>query len=247
MNNNHTMEKMKEMRFIGMQRAFETILQTGKNNDLTGDELISYLVEAEWIDRMNRKTDRLIKSARFRYTAQIENINYSIPRNIDKNILLRLADCQFIQKGENIIITGATGVGKSYLASALGYQACLKGYKVMYMSLGKLFSSLKISKADGSYMKELNKIEKQDLIVIDDFGLQPIDKQNQLSLLDVIEDRHAKKSTIFTSQIPVDKWHGLIEDSTIADAILDRIVHTAYRIELKGESMRKIKKNDVVC
>jgi DNA replication protein DnaC len=242
MSNNHTMEKMKEMRFMGMQRAFETILQTGRNNDLTGDELVSYLVEAEWTDRMNRKTERLIKSARFRYTAQIENVNYSSPRNIDKNILLRLADCQFIEKGENIIITGATGVGKSYLASALGYQACLKGNKVMYLSLGKLFSSLKISKADGSYMKELNKIEKQDLIIIDDFGLQPIDKQNQLSLLDVIEDRHAKRSTIFTSQIPIDKWHGLIEDSTIADAILDRVVHTAHRIELKGESMRKIKK-----
>ncbi|HUX55698.1 MAG TPA: IS21-like element helper ATPase IstB [Bacteroidales bacterium] len=242
MSNNHTMEKMKEMRFMGMQRAFETILQTGRNNDLTGDELVSYLVEAEWTDRMNRKTERLIKSARFRYTAQIENVNYSSPRNIDKNILLRLADCQFIEKGENIIITGATGVGKSYLASAFGYQACLKGYKVMYLSLGKLFSSLKISKADGSYMKELNKIEKQDLIIIDDFGLQPIDKQNQFSLLDVIEDRHAKRSTIFTSQIPIDKWHGLIEDSTIADAILDRVVHTAHRIDLKGESMRKIKK-----
>ena len=239
--NNQTIEKMKLMRFHGMQQAFETALQTGKNNDFTTDELLSYLIDAEWTDRANRKIDRLIKSARFRYSASIEDINYAPDRNLDKNIVLRLANCQFIDRGENLIITGATGVGKSHLASAIGYQACMKGYKVLYLSTRKLFSRLKMSKADGSYMKELNRIEKQDLIVIEDLGLQPIDKQNQLSLLDIIEDRHGKKSTIVTSQIPVNKWHDLIEDSTIADAILDRIVHTAHRIEMKGESMRKKK------
>jgi DNA replication protein DnaC len=241
MNNNQTIEKMKLMRFYGMQQAFETVLQTGKNNDLTADELLSYLIDAEWTDRQNRKTHRLIKSARFRYQANIEDINYSPERNLDKNMVIRLANCQFIDSGENLIITGATGVGKSYLASAIGHQACIKGYKVLYLSTAKLFSKLRMSKADGTYLKELNRIEKQDLIIIEDLGLQPIDKQNQLFLLDIIEDRNGKKSTIVTSQLPVNKWHDIIEDSTIADAILDRIVHTAQRIELKGESMRKKK------
>lgn len=241
MNNNQTIEKMKLMRCYGMQEAFETALQTGRNNDLTADELLSYLIEAEWNDRNNRKMRRLIKAARFRCPASIEDINYAPERNLDKNMMLRLADCQFVDRGENLIVTGATGVGKSYLASALGYQACMKGYKTLCLNMGKLFSRLRMSKADGTYMKELNRIEQQDLIIIEDLGLQPIDKQNQLILLDIIEDRHGKKSTIITSQLPVSKWYDIIEDSTIADAILDRIVHTAHRIDLKGESMRRKK------
>ena len=230
-----------------VKRIEATGLSYGEVLNMKDTDLHNLFNNAEWTDRMNRKTERLIKSARFRYTACIEDINYLAERNIDKNVMLRLADCQFVGRSENIIITGATGVGKSYIASAIGYQACLKGYKVLYLSMGKLFSRLKISKADGSYMKEINRIEKQDLIIIDDLGLQPIDKQNQLYLLDIIEDRHARKSTIITSQIPVNKWHELIEDSTIADAILDRVVHTAHRIQLKGESMRKKKNEKVLC
>ncbi len=181
MNNNQTLEKMKEMRLHGMCRSFETMLQSGTQNDTTADQIIGSLIESEWLDRVNRKTERLIKRARFRYTASIEEIDYASQRNLDKNIILRLADCSFIDHKQNIIITGATGTGKSYMASALGYQACLKGYKVMYMNLSKLFSILKASKADGSYMKELKKISSIDLLIIDDFGLQPIDNQNQLT------------------------------------------------------------------
>jgi DNA replication protein DnaC len=152
---------------------------------------------------------------------------------------MRLADCSFIEKKENVIITGATGVGKSYLASALGHQACIMGYKVRYYNMTKLFSSLKMSKADNTYLKEIGRIEKQDLLILDDFGLHPIDPATRLALLEIIEDRHSKSSTIIASQVPVNKWHELLGEQTIADAILDRIIHSSQRIELQGESLRK--------
>lgn len=243
MNHNATIEKMQEMRLHGMKRAYESSFDTSQNS-MTNDEFLTWLIEAEHHDRHNRRTERLIKGARFRYNASLEEISYAPDRELDKNLLQRLADCSFIDRGENIIITGSTGSGKSYLASALGYEACFKGYKVLYFNLGKLFTRLKMSKADGSYIKELRRIEKHDLLLLDDFGLQTIDNQKQLMLLDVIEDRHHKKSTIITSQIPVSVWHEMLEEKTVADAILDRLVHSSYRFELKGESMRKkMKKN----
>ena len=152
---------------------------------------------------------------------------------------MRFTDCKFIDKGENILITGSTGIGKSYIASALGHHACGMGYKVVYHNVPKLFSKLKMSKADGSYLKEVAKIERQHLLILDDFGIQPFDHQSRLSLLEVIEDRHGKRSTIFTSQLPVKQWHDVIAEQTVADAILDRIVHNAHRIALKGESLRR--------
>ena len=239
MSNSATIEKMKEMKFFGMQKAFELSMETGTTNDFTTDELIAYLIEAEYNDRQTRKMNRLIRSARFRYAAEVEQVHYPESRGLDKNQLLRLATGDYMQRKESIIITGPTGVGKSYIASALGHQACTDGYKVLYYNASKLFSLLKMSKADGSYLKYINRIEKQDLLILDDFGLHPLDEENKLALLEIIEDRHGKRSTIITSQIPVKKWHELLDNQTIADAILDRIVHTAHRIELKGESMRK--------
>lgn len=244
MSNNATIEKMKQMKFFGMQKAFELSMETSSTKDFTTDELIAYLIEAEYDDRQTRKMKRLIQSARFRYAAEIEQIHYSQSRGLDKNQLLRLTTGNYIQRKENIIITGSTGVGKSYIASALGHQACIFGYKVLYYNTSKLFSMLKMSKADDSYLKHINRIEKQDLLILDDFGLHPLDEQSKLALLEIIEDRHGKRSTIITSQIPVKKWYELLDNRTIADAILDRIVHTAHRIELKGESMRKIYKNN---
>jgi DNA replication protein DnaC len=241
MNNQATIEKMQLLRLPGIQAAYQALLQTVAGTDYTNDQFIGHLIEAEWLDRQNRKHKRLLKSAHFRYQAGIESIEYSHKRNLDKTLLHRLSDCSFINRGENIIITGATGTGKSYLASALGQEACLKGYKVLYCNTGKLFSKLRMAGADQSYLKEIAKMEKMDLLILDDFGLQPIDNQNRLILLDIIEDRHNRKSMIITSQIPVGKWHDVINEQTIADAILDRIVHTAHRIEVKGESMRKIK------
>lgn len=154
---------------------------------------------------------------------------------------MRLAECQFITSGENILITGSTGVGKSFLASALGHHACSLGYRVLYFNTAKLFAKMKMAKADASYIKEMAKIERHHLVILDDYGLQPMDNQSRLILLDMIEDRHAKSSMVITSQLPVDTWYEVIGEKTVADAIMDRIVHNAHRIELKGESMRRKK------
>ena len=158
---------------------------------------------------------------------------------------MRFAECSFIDKHENILITGSTGVGKSYIASAIGYQACAQGYKVMYHNTAKLFGKLKMAKADGSYMREIAKIERQNLLILDDFGIHPFDAQSRTALMEIIEDRHGKTSIIITSQVPVSKWHEVIGEKTVADAILDRIIHEAHRLELKGESLRKKQQNNL--
>lgn len=238
---NETLTKMKQMRLTGMARAFHLTHQSEKNEKFTPDEMITHLIDSEWYERYNRKLDRTINAARFRYKASVEQINFDDNR-VDKNQVLRLADCDFIKRKENIIITGSTGIGKSFLASAFGHQACALGYRVLYQHSTKLFGRMKIAKADGSYLKELAKIEKQHILLIDDFGLQPLDAQSRSALMDIIEDRHGKASTIITSQIPISKWHDIIGEETIADAILDRIVHDAHRIEMKGESLRKKKR-----
>lgn len=239
MNTNATIEKMQKMRLNGMRRAYESSFETRNQNTFTNDEFIAWLIESEDNQRNNSRTERLLKNAKFHYQASLEEISYTNDRNLDRNLLARLADCSFIDRNENIIITGCTGTGKSFLATALGYQCCIKGYKVLYYNLGKLFQKLMMSKADGSYIKELSRIENYDLLIIDDFGLQAINNEKQLVLMDLIEDRNQKRSTIFCSQLPVKSWYDLIEEKTIADAILDRIIHSAIRVELKGESMRK--------
>lgn len=234
---------MNQMKFYGMQQTFEMLLNKKKMEQLQIDECIHMLIQAEWEDRENRKINRYIKAARFRQRATVEQVDFITSRNLNKNTFLRFANCSFIDKGENILIIGPTGVGKSYLASALGHQACLKGCKVKYFNMQKLISWLKISKADDSYFKEIDKIEKQNLLILDDFGLQPFDNETRMILLEIIEDRFDKKSTIISSQLPVEMWYELIGENTVADAIMDRIVNGAYRIELQGESMRKTRKN----
>jgi len=237
--NTNTLDKLRKMKFFGMFHAFKSSMETGKTNDYTADELLAHLVEAEWDDRQNRRIDRAIYYAHFRYKASVESIHYHAERSIDRNQIMRLADCTFIDRYENLLITGSTGIGKSYVASAIGHQACILGYKVFYASTPKLFAKLKMAKADGSYIKETAKIERQELLILDDFGIQPFDAQSRAALMEIIEDRHGKTSMIITSQLPVSKWYEVIGEKTIADAILDRIVHDAHRIELKGESMRK--------
>jgi len=237
--NTNTLDKLRKMKFFGMFHAFKSSMESGKMNDYTADEMLAMLVDAEWDDRQNRKIERTILYAKFRYKASIEDVNFHASRSLDRNQIQRLASCTFIDKFENLLITGSTGIGKSYIASAIGYQACTLGYRVFYASTPKLFAKLKMAKADGSYIKELARIERQQLLILDDFGLQPFDAQSRAALMELIEDRHGKTSLIITSQLPVSKWFEVIGEKTIADAILDRIVHDAHRIELKGDSMRK--------
>jgi len=212
---------------------------------MTSDEMVSMLVNTEWDDRNNRRIERQMHNARFRYKANIEQLHFDVDRNLDKNQLMRMAECTFIQRKENLLITGSTGIGKSFIASAIGNQACTLGFKVLYTNTTKLFTRLKMAKADGSYIKEIAKIERQDLLILDDFGLQPLDASNRSVLMEIIEDRHGNRSTIITSQLPVAEWYEVIGEQTIADAILDRVVHNAHRMELEGESLRRRQKNKI--
>lgn len=234
---------MRQMKFFGMVRAFRTSIENGSMIQMTGDEMVSMLIDAEWDDRNNRRIERQMRNAKFRYKANIEQLHFDIDRNLDKNQFMRMAECTFIGRKENLLITGSTGIGKSFIASAIGNQACTLGFKVLYANTTKLFTRLKMAKADGSYIREIAKIERQDLLILDDFGLQPLDASNRSVLMEIIEDRHGNRSTIITSQLPVAQWHEVIGEQTIADAILDRIVHDAHRMELVGESIRRRQRN----
>lgn len=239
MTNEQIIKRLREMKFYGMVHAFQESLESDTLNDLTKDEMIAHLVEEEWDDRYNRKIARNMQNAKFHYKASIEEMYFDTERGIDKNQVMRLAECTFINNKENVMITGSTGIGKSYLASAIGQQACTLGYKVLYHNATKLFAKLKMAKADGSYINEIAKLERQQLLILDDFGIQPLDAQSRSAFMEIIEDRHEKASTLITSQVPVAKWYEVIGEKTIADAIMDRIIHNAHRLELSGESLRK--------
>lgn len=244
--NKESLDKMSRMRLLGMHHAFKNCIDTNQTDAYTNDELVHHLVHSEWDDRQHRAVQRNLKNANFRYSASIEQLDYSEERGLDKNQVQRLASCDFIRKGEDLFITGSTGTGKSFLASAIGQQACLLGLKVLYTNVAKLMSYLKMAKADGAHLRELARIEKQDALILDDFGVQPLDAQSRALLLDIIEDRHGKKTTMITSQVPVKKWHEVIGEKTLADAILDRIVHQSIRIEIYGESLRKKQRTNTI-
>jgi DNA replication protein DnaC len=242
MNNNATLDKMREMRLLGMANAFQTCITTSQTGNFTPDELLAHLLDAEWNDRQLRKMERHLRAAKFRYRATIEEIDFATSRGLDKNLILRLADCSFLDRKENLLLTGPTGTGKSFLASAIGNQACGRGYRVRYFNCAKLFSAIKMETATGSYNKFIDRLERQDLLILDDFCLQPLTGPERLALLEIIEDRHGRKSTIIASQLPVENWYEVIGEKTIADAILDRLVHDAHHVQIQGESMRKRKR-----
>ncbi|APA90696.1 IS21-like element helper ATPase IstB [Myroides sp. ZB35] len=239
MDNNQTIEKLKAMRLNDMAILHSRHLKDNTTTSFTIDEYIALLTDHEYENRQNRKVERLIKQANFRQNASIADINYTHHRDLDKNMFSRLATLDFMLKKQNIIITGASGVGKSYLAQALGYQACLMEHKVLYFNTANLFNLLKSSKIDGTYQREMKRVLKCDLLILDDFGLQPFDNLIREVLFDIVDQRYNRASIILSSQIPVSAWYPLIGENTIADAVLDRIVNSSHRIELNGDSMRK--------
>ena len=228
-----------QLRLYGMNRTWQALLETRRHTELSLSEGLEILLQAEQQEREQKRFERLQKNARFRYQASIEELQMDASRGIDKALITTLATGEYLSKGESILITGATGCGKSFLASALGHQACVQGYKVAYFNIQKLMQKIKMARIEGIIYKFFEKMARTDLLILDDFGLTHLEKQQQLDLMELMEDRHGKASTIISSQLPVASWFDVIGEETIADAILDRLVHTSYRIELKGESLRK--------
>ena len=234
-----TLEKLHSLKLNGMAKALEEQIQMQDLKELSFEERLGLLVDREVTERRNRKLRTLLKKAKLRLNASLEDIDYRHPRGLDKSLTLSLASCQWVKEHNNILITGPTGVGKSYLACALAQKACREGYRTLYFRLTRLLQELTMARGDGRYGKMLINLAKNDLLVIDDWGLAPLDDHGRRDILEILEDRHNVRSTLVTSQIPVQNWHEIIGDPTLADAILDRLVHNAYKITLKGESMRK--------
>jgi len=238
-----TLEKLESLRLTGMLTALQEQMGMDDINDLSFEERLGLLVDREAVCRESRRLKTRLRKAKLRHDAAVEDIDFRHPRGLDKSLVLRLSDCNWLKNHENLIITGPTGVGKSYLACAFAQKACRTGYSAIYLRTSRLFENLGLAKGDGRYIKLLTGFAKTDLLVLDDFGLAKLNREHQHDLLEILEDRHGLKSTLVTSQLPVEHWHEQIGDPTMADAILDRLVHSAHKIQLKGGSMRKKKAN----
>ena len=240
MMNHPTLEKLTELRLSGMKEALCEQQDMLDIEELDFEERLGLLVDREITAREDRRLKTRLRNARLRQQAAIEDLDYRHPRGLDKSLMRDLASCQWIKKHLNLLITGPTGVGKTWIACALVHKACRSGFTAQYYRLSRLFDELSYAHADGRYPLLMKKLARTDVIVLDDWGLAKITAPQRRDLLEVLDDRHNRRSTLITSQLPVEHWHKIIGDPTLADAILDRLVHNAYRIELKGESMRKL-------
>jgi len=236
-----SVEKLYAMKLNGMADAFKEQLLQPDMYDLPFEERFTLLVDRQWTWKEDRRMKRLLSNAKLKINGCIEDIDFKTPRGIDKSVILRLANGDWIKRAQNIIITGPTGVGKTYLACAIANRACRMGYSAFYIRVPRLFQELAIARGDGSYPKTMKKLLKTNVLIIDDLGLAPMSATERRDLLEVIEDRHGFASTIVATQLPITNWHENIRDPTIADAILDRLIHNAHKINLKGESMRKLR------
>jgi DNA replication protein DnaC len=238
-----TLDKLAELKLTGMQRAYQEQLNAPDYHSLAFDERLGLLVDREHDDRHNRRLKTRLAKARLRLGAAIEDLDYRHPRGLDKSLMLSLAGGAFVRQRQNLILTGPTGTGKTYIACALGHNACRQGFTVQYHRAQRLFGELALAKGDGRYPKLLAALAKTDLLILDDWATAILTDEQRRDLFEIVEDRHGRRSTLLAAQMPLEHWHQTIGEPTLADAILDRLVHNAHKIALKGESMRK-KKND---
>jgi DNA replication protein DnaC len=236
-----TLDQLRTLRLTGMVKALEEQMQMPDIDSLSFEQRLGLMADREITERQNRHLKTRLRKANLRQSASVEDIDYRHPRGLDKALVAKLQSCDWIKEHHNLIITGPTGTGKTFLACALAHKACREGFSALYVRIPRLLQDLSISKGDGRYGKLLTSISKINLLLLDDWGMSKITSEQSRDLLEIIDDRHALRSTLITSQFPVDHWHELIEDPTLADAILDRVIHDAYKINLKGESMRKKK------
>jgi len=235
-----THEQLSELRLHGLARAWKAQQEDPSMSELGFDERLALLVDAEWTERQNKRLQRLLREAKLRIAgACVEDIDYAKERKLDKALVRQLATGRWIEAHHNVVLTGATGVGKTYVACALGQQACRQGYRVLYRRASRLFDELALARADGSYPRLLTRFARMDVLILDDWGLAPVKEAERRDLLEIMEDRHGLRSTIWTSQVPVAQWHDHVGEPTIADAICDRLLHNAHRIVLHGPSRRK--------
>jgi len=234
-----TLDKLKTLKFTGMAAALTEQMDMSDISDMTFEERLGLLVDREMTERENRRLSNRLRRARFKLNASLEDIDYRHPRGLDKSLIRSLATCQWVKDHLNILISGPTGVGKTWLACALAQKACREGFTALYLRLPRFLQEITIAKGDGRYIKLLATLARTDVLILDDWGITKPTAENRRDLLELLEDRHGNRSTLATSQLPIDKWHDMIGDPTLADAILDRLLHNAYKINLKGDSMRK--------
>jgi DNA replication protein DnaC len=234
-----TLQHLRALKLLGMADAFAQQLEQPQTQSLSFEERFALLVDRERTHRDNRRLQRLLRSAQFKQQACVEEIDYQARRGLDRSQVISLIHCDWIRARQNLHITGPTGTGKSWLACGFGQAACRQGLSVRYQRAGRLLDELRIARGDGSYSKLLRQLARLDLLILDDFGLKPLSQTERHDLLEIIEDRHEFHSTIITSQLPIGSWHSYLNEPTVADALLDRLLTNAHRLELKGESLRK--------